>query len=53
MKKISLFIIGLLIFPSFVNAETITYNVCESGCDYTSLNSISSAINNNPEEASA
>ena len=46
MKKISLFIIGLLIFPSFINAETITYNICESGCEYTSLESVETAINN-------
>ena len=42
MKKIYMFLISLLLFiPFVVKAETLTYNVCKSGCEYN----ISSFIN--------
>ena len=45
MKKISVGIMFLLIFPVIVHAETITYDVCESGCEYENYWSVQSDIN--------
>ena len=33
-------------FTNFVNAETLTYDVCESGCEYKSLSDVSRTIGN-------
>ena len=46
MKKYIYLILSLFLIPIMVNAETLTYNVCESGCEYTSLNDVNTAINN-------
>ena len=45
MKKL-LIIIGIIIFiPLCVNAETLTYNICKSGCEYSDLSDIINEIN--------
>ena len=45
MKKyIYLLLSAFLFIPFIVNAETITYNVCESGCEYTNLGDVVRAI---------
>lgn len=36
----------LFVFMPIVNAETLTYNVCKSGCEYDDLNSVIESINN-------
>ena len=37
MKKIVYLLLIMFLIPIFVNAETLTYNVCESGCEYNSF----------------
>ena len=44
MKRISIIITLLLLMPILVHAETITYNVCESGCSYNNLESLLSYL---------
>ena len=45
MKKYIYIILSLFLFmPFMVNAETVTYNVCESGCEYASWSSVISSI---------
>ena len=47
MKKYIYIILSLFLFmPFMVNAETLTYNVCESGCEYSSLGDVRTAIRN-------
>ena len=47
MKKyIYLILSAILCVPFIVNAETLTYEVCESGCEYTNLWDVETAINN-------
>lgn len=36
----------LFIFMPIVKAETITYNICKSGCEYSDLNALKDEINN-------
>ena len=50
MKRIIIIVISLFIMPILVNAETLTFNVCKDGCEYTNLSSISSIVNNVTEE---
>ena len=38
MKKIKYLLFMVLLMPVFVSAQTYTYNVCKSGCDYNDLN---------------
>lgn len=38
MKRLKYLLFIMLIVPLFVNAQTYTYNVCKSGCDYNDLN---------------
>ena len=45
MKKYIYIILSLFLFmPFIVNAETVTYNLCESGCEYASWSSVISSI---------
>lgn len=46
MKRIWILFISLFLIPIFVNAETLTYEVCESGCEYSSLGDVGTAIYN-------
>ena len=46
MKRIWILFISLFLIPIFVNAETLTYEVCESGCEYSSLGDVGTAIGN-------
>ena len=46
MKKYIYLILSLLLIPIMVNAETLTYEVCESGCEYANLNDVRIAIRN-------
>ncbi len=47
MKKYICLLLSLFLFiPFVVKAETLTYNVCESGCEYASLNDVENEINN-------
>ena len=46
MKKYIYLIISILLLPIVVNAETITYDVCVSGCEYTKLSDLRSAMIN-------
>ena len=47
MKRIKYIVLFLLLmFPFFVNAETLTYNVCQNGCEYTELNDVLLELNN-------
>ena len=46
MKKYIYLILSLLLIPIMVNAETLTYEVCESGCEYASLSDVETAIRN-------
>lgn len=43
MKKL-LIIISLLLFTPFVKAEDITYELCKSGCEYSDINDVYTAI---------
>ena len=36
----------LFVFMPIVNAETLTYDVCKSGCEYSDLNALQDEINN-------
>ncbi len=41
MKKYIYIILSVILFiPFIVNAETLTYNVCESGCEYTNFTEV-------------
>ncbi len=44
MKKYIYLILSLLLIPIMVNAETLTYEVCESECEYTNLGDVENAI---------
>ena len=46
MKKYIYLILSLLLIPIMVNAETLTYEVCESGCEYVNFYEVETAINN-------
>ena len=46
MKKYIYLILSLLLIPIMVNAETLTYEVCESGCEYTSFSDVNTEIRN-------
>ena len=46
MKRIWILFISLFLIPTLVNAETLTYEVCESGCEYTNLSDVGTAIGN-------
>ena len=37
MKKIIYLLLIIFLIPIFVNAETITYNICKSGCEYSTI----------------
>ena len=37
MKRIWILFISLFLIPIFVNAETITYNICKNGCEYSEV----------------
>ena len=39
-KKLLIVIILLFIFPIFVNAEDLVYNVCKNGCEYSDLQEV-------------
>ena len=49
MKKIVYLLLIMFLIPIFVNAETLTYDVCESGCEYTDFNEVYPAIDNIPD----
>ena len=40
MRKYIYTLITLLLIPMLVNAETLTYNICKSGCEYSSFDEI-------------
>ncbi len=46
MKRIWILFISLFLIPTLVNAETLTYEVCENGCEYSSLSDVETAIRN-------
>ena len=46
MKKYISILLTIFLIPIFVNAETLTYDVCESGCEYASLGDVRTAIRN-------
>ncbi len=46
MKRILIIIISFFLMPVIVNAETLTYEICKSGCEYSSIRQIREAINN-------
>ena len=46
MKRYLYSLLIMLLMPIFVNAETLTYDVCESGCEYTNLTDVNTEINN-------
>ena len=51
MKRILVIIISLFFMPIIANAETLTYNVCKNGCEYTNYTDVEEelyqkAINN-------
>ena len=47
MKRIYYTLIIILCLPIMVNAETITYNICKSGCEYSDLKTV---LNNHRSE---
>ena len=44
MKKYISILLTIFLIPIFVNAETLTYNVCESGCEYENLRNVNREI---------
>ena len=46
MKKYISILLTMFLIPTLVNAETLTYDICESGCEYTNLSDVSTTINN-------
>ena len=46
MKKYISILLTIFLIPIFVNAETLTYDVCESGCEYLNLGDVRRAIEN-------
>ena len=46
MKKYIYLILSLLLIPIMVNAETLTYEVCDNGCEYSNLRDVKIAIEN-------
>ncbi len=40
MKKLIYILIASILLPVTINAETYTYEICKSGCDYSSLEEI-------------
>ena len=44
MKKYIYLIISLLLLPIIVKAETLTYEICKSGCEYSDLEALVSVI---------
>ena len=51
MKKYFYIILSLLLIPMLVNAETLTYNICKSGCEYNDVTTVLNEINNATENS--